>query len=212
MQRFAYLAVAALVLAGCGTTNPHAGQYQPSRPEPVLRGSTLPRAAAPAAGPRAAPSTGIGTLAANMAGGYMDAQESELRARLRLYGVGVGRIGDDIVLNLKGDDLFGSGSERLSFAARRTLDTVAAVLAHDNKTLIDVNGYTDTTGSADANLKLSQRRAEAVAEVLVDDGVAFERISPKGFGEADLKIPTGDHVNEPRNRRIEIRIVPKVQG
>ena len=85
----------------------------------------------------------------------------------------------------------------------RTLAGVAEVLRHYDKTLINVDGYTDTTGSDQYNLDLSQRRAEAVADILVGGGVAQDRISPaKGFGETHLKVPTGDNVNEPRNRRV----------
>jgi len=211
MKRFAILA-AALAFAGCQSERPYAPDYPPLRPSIGAPAGAAARTAAVPPAQRTVASTGMGTLAAGMAGNYMDRQEADLRGRLRMSGVGVGRIGDAIVLHLKGDALFAPASDRVSPDARHTLESIAAVLAHYNETLIDVNGYSDTTGSADANLKLSQARAEAVADVLADGGVAAERISPKGFGETDLKIPTGDNVNEPRNRRVEIRIVPRVQG
>jgi OmpA family len=69
---------------------------------------------------------------------------------------------------------------------------------------IDVTGHTDTSGSAASNLKLSERRAEAVAAELVRNGVPATSIVTVGRGEEDLLVPTADGVREPRNRRVEI--------
>ena len=49
-----------------------------------------------------------------------------------------------------------------------------------------------------------------MADELVNDGINPARISPRGYGETHLRIPTGDNVSEPRNRRVEIRILPHV--
>jgi hypothetical protein len=72
---------------------------------------------------------------------------------------------------------------------------------------VTVTGYTDTSGSADHNLELSERRAEVVAEELVRDGVPATDIVTIGRGEEDLRVPTADGVREARNRRAEIIIV-----
>ena len=69
--------------------------------------------------------------------------------------------------------------------------------------------FTDTRGTPDDNLKSSQKRADAVAAELRGDGIDGRRLSATGMGRLRLKIKTGDGVSEPRNRRIEIRIVPK---
>ena len=61
-------------------------------------------------------------------------------------------------------------------------------------------------------MSASQKRAKAVADVLIADGVSGNRVSSEGFGEARLKVKTGDHVKEPRNRRVEIRISPQATG
>jgi OOP family OmpA-OmpF porin len=71
-------------------------------------------------------------------------------------------------------------------------------------TRIEVNGYTDTSGSPRYNQGLSVRRAEAVAAELVKDGVPQNAISIQGFGETHLLVPTGPNVREPQNRRVEI--------
>jgi outer membrane protein OmpA-like peptidoglycan-associated protein len=73
-------------------------------------------------------------------------------------------------------------------------------------TRIEVNGYTDTSGTPQYNQGLSVRRAQAVAGELVRDGVPQSAISIQGFGETHLLVPTGAGVREPQNRRVEIVI------
>jgi outer membrane protein OmpA-like peptidoglycan-associated protein len=73
-------------------------------------------------------------------------------------------------------------------------------------TRIEVNGYTDTSGTPSYNQGLSVRRAQAVAGELVRDGVPKNVISVQGFGETHLLVSTGPGVREPQNRRVEIII------
>jgi outer membrane protein OmpA-like peptidoglycan-associated protein len=73
-------------------------------------------------------------------------------------------------------------------------------------TRIEVNGYTDTSGTPRYNQGLSVRRARAVAAELVRDGVPQDAISIQGFGDTHLLVPTGPGVREPQNRRVEIII------
>jgi OmpA-OmpF porin, OOP family len=73
-------------------------------------------------------------------------------------------------------------------------------------TRIEVNGYTDTSGTPQYNQGLSVRRAQAVASELVRDGVPKGSIGIQGFGETHLLVPTGAGVREPQNRRVEIII------
>jgi len=73
-------------------------------------------------------------------------------------------------------------------------------------TRIEVNGYTDTSGTAAYNQRLSVRRAQAVAAELVRNRVPREAITIQGFGETHLLVPTADGVREPQNRRVEIVI------
>ena len=67
-----------------------------------------------------------------------------------------------------------------------------------------MNGYTDTSGSAQYNQGLSVRRANAVAAELVRLGVPRNEIVAQGFGETNLLVPTPDNTREPQNRRVEI--------
>jgi outer membrane protein OmpA-like peptidoglycan-associated protein len=73
-------------------------------------------------------------------------------------------------------------------------------------TRIEVNGYTDTSGSPKYNKGLSVRRAKAVAGELVRDGVPQNVIEIQGFGDTHLLVATGPGVREPQNRRVEIII------
>jgi len=73
-------------------------------------------------------------------------------------------------------------------------------------TRIQVNGYTDTSGTPQYNQGLSIRRAQAVAAELIKDGVPQGAIAIQGFGETHLLVPTGPGVREPQNRRVEIII------
>ena len=69
-------------------------------------------------------------------------------------------------------------------------------------------GYTDTVGSASSNQRLSEQRAQAVANYLISRGVSSSRIRWMGFGETNLKVATGDNVTEAANRRVEVKIIP----
>jgi OmpA-OmpF porin, OOP family len=91
----------------------------------------------------------------------------------------------------------------------RAQQIIAEAAANSTKvsyTQIQVNGYTDTSGTAPYNQGLSIRRAQAVAAELVKDGVPKGAIAIQGFGETHLLVPTGPGVREPQNRRVEIII------
>jgi len=75
--------------------------------------------------------------------------------------------------------------------------------------MLKVGGYTDDVGSAAANLKLSERRAQAVRQAIVRDGIAPTRVQAEGYGE---KHPVADNATEEgraRNRRIALRVTKK---
>ncbi len=73
-------------------------------------------------------------------------------------------------------------------------------------TRLEVNGYTDTSGTPRYNQGLSLRRARTVAAELVRDGVPQSAIAIQGLGDTNLLVPTGAGVREPQNRRVEIII------
>jgi outer membrane autotransporter protein len=92
----------------------------------------------------------------------------------------------------------------LTDRARQIVREAANNSTHVQYTRIQVNGYTDTSGTPKYNEGLSVRRAEAVAAELVKDGVPRNAITIQGFGESHLLVPTGPGVREPQNRRVEI--------
>jgi outer membrane protein OmpA-like peptidoglycan-associated protein/opacity protein-like surface antigen len=94
----------------------------------------------------------------------------------------------------------------LTDKARQIIREAAENSTHVQFTQIEVNGYTDTSGTPQYNMGLSIRRANAVAAELVKDGVPRNVIAIHGFGETHLLVPTGPGVREPQNRRVEIII------
>jgi outer membrane protein OmpA-like peptidoglycan-associated protein len=92
----------------------------------------------------------------------------------------------------------------LSPRAREIVATAAAASTHVQTTKIEVNGYTDLSGTAAYNQKLSVRRAQSVEAELVKDGVAQAEIDIHGYGESNPLVPTAKGVREPQNRRVEI--------
>jgi|GEM_PF-6262402 outer membrane protein OmpA-like peptidoglycan-associated protein len=93
--------------------------------------------------------------------------------------------------------------------AKRVVAEAAAAYESDGMARVVVTGHTDTVGSAEYNLALSERRANSVAKELVANGVPADAIVTVGEGENDLLVPTGDGVAEPQNRRVEIAMPTK---
>jgi OmpA-OmpF porin, OOP family len=94
----------------------------------------------------------------------------------------------------------------LTDRARRIIREAADNSTRVQYTRIEVNGYTDTSGTPQYNMGLSVRRANAVKAELIKDGVPADSITTQGFGETQLLVPTGPGVREPQNRRVEIII------
>ncbi|GGJ03997.1 OmpA family protein [Neoroseomonas lacus] len=92
----------------------------------------------------------------------------------------------------------------LTARARQIIGEAAQARTTQAVTRIEVNGYTDTSGSAQYNQGLSVRRANTVAAELVRLGVPRNEIVARGFGETNLLVPTPDNTREPQNRRVEI--------
>jgi hypothetical protein len=103
---------------------------------------------------------------------------------------------------------FGLDQATLTEQNRRVIAQAAEDYRQGGRPTVTVGGYTDTSGSAEHNLELSQRRAEVVADELLREGVPGTDIVTLGRGEDDLLVPTADGVREPRNRRVEI-LVPQ---
>ena len=94
----------------------------------------------------------------------------------------------------------------LTDRARQIVKDAADNSTHVQYTRIEVNGYTDTSGTHQYNQGLSVRRARAVQAELVKDGVPQDAITIQGLGDTHLLVQTGPGVREPQNRRVEIVI------
>ncbi len=155
---------------------------------------------------------GIGALAGAGIGQYMDNQEAVLRAKLEGTGVGVTRVGDEIILNMPGNVTFDTDSDAIKSGFYDVLSSVTLVFEEYEQTYIDVLGHTDSTGSDAHNNDLSQRRAASVANYFSSQGVLYDRMMVRGFGErmpiASNETPQGRQ----QNRRVEIRIAPYTDG
>ena len=88
--------------------------------------------------------------------------------------------------------------------ARRVIEAAAQSYKATGSARIDVSGYTDLAGTQAYNLRLSQRRADAVAAYLIKQGVPKNVLDVKWFGKEHPRVPTPDGVREPQNRRVEI--------
>jgi outer membrane protein OmpA-like peptidoglycan-associated protein len=151
---------------------------------------------------------GIGALGGGAIGAYMDQQEAELRGALRGTGVGVVRNGDNIQLIMPSNITFATDQDQVMPAFYPTLNSVALVLKKYNRTLVDVNGHTDSTGDDNYNFQLSERRALSVANYLGSKGNDPRRFSVLGFGERQPIASNATEAGRAQNRRVEIELAP----
>jgi outer membrane protein OmpA-like peptidoglycan-associated protein len=214
------VAAAAVGLAGCQTTNPYTGEQQTSK---AAKGAGIGAAAGAVVGlltgddskerkKRALIGAGVGAVAGGSVGYYMDVQEAKLRQQLQGTGVSVTRMGDNITLNMPGNITFKTDSADLNSSFFSVLDSVSLVLKEYEKTIVEVAGHTDSTGTDQYNQALSQRRAQTVATYLTGKGVLDQRIITVGAGEghpvASNETPEGRQLN----RRVELTLAPITQG
>jgi len=213
--------LAALSLSACTSINPYTGDSQLSN----AAGGTLVGAGGGAVvgailggatgnDPRvgALIGAGIGGLTGAAIGSYMDQQEAELRAQLQNTGVSVTRQGNQIILNMPSNITFDTDSSRVKPQFNETLISVGLVLRKFDKTLVDVYGYTDSTGSDAYNQTLSQQRAVSVATVLAGQGVVQGRFYITGRGEEDPIASNANEAGRAQNRRVEIMLSPIAKG
>jgi len=140
-------------------------------------------------------------------GHRMDQQEKELR---EIPGVDVNRPSEgEIDVRLRNDVLFDVDSSELRPESRDTLRALAGNLSRYNDNVVDVEGHTDSTGTAEYNQRLSERRAASVADYLIDQGVQSGNITVYGYGEMRPRASNDNAEGRQLNRRVEIRIRPK---
>lgn len=215
LRLFVPVAAAAL-LVGCATSDPYSGQTQRSS---TMTGAGIGAAVGAAAGAlsgsgstsrrdRALIGAAVGAAAGAGVGAYMDRQEEQLRASTQGTGIEVDRRGDDIVLNMPSSVTFGFDSSELTTNARNALNDVSSILTQYTDTRVNIAGHTDSTGNADYNQRLSERRAEAVGNYLAQSGVSRNRLQMRGYGQTQPVASNDNETGRAQNRRVEITLSP----
>ena len=101
---------------------------------------------------------------------------------------------------------FNTNSATLSTDSQEQLGNIAAILKAYPNLRVKIGGYTDNTGDAGANLRLSQLRAESVRQQLASSGIAAERLEAEGYGDQHPVADNSTEEGRARNRRIAMRI------
>jgi len=146
--------------------------------------------------------TALARREAELAGAAADA----LRTRISTMRATRGTQGMQMSLD---DVAFAPGKSRLRAEANDSLAKVAEFVAQDPAKLIRIEGHTDSTGSANANQVLSQKRAEAVRDALVALGVEASRMTAVGVGAERPVASNEDADGRARNRRVDVILVEK---
>jgi len=189
-----------LLLGACATDGAHNAQ----------RGSVIDGAASAVGKGGADQRAVIGGMADSAVGAvvaqYMDKQADELKQLADAQ-----RIDDGIIVTLNEKVLFNFNSVALDGQARRSLRKIAGVFKKYDETNLTVVGHTDNQGTAEFNIRLSERRAKSVADYLVSLGIPLQRIRIMGLGLERPLADNGTPEGRARNRRVEIHIAPNAQ-
>ncbi len=208
-------AVATFGLAGCMTYDPYTGEEKTSS---ATTGSIIGAIGGAAIGAATSSKSdrGKGALigaasGAAIGGGigyYMDKQEAELRRKLEGSGVRVVRNGDQIELVMPGNITFDLNESTIKPSFSSTLESVALVLKEYDKTIIQIEGHTDSSGSDSYNQLLSERRASSVRDFLLNQGIMPKRTRAVGYGERYPVASNDTAAGREQNRRVELTLVP----
>ncbi len=204
------------MLLGC-TINPYTGEKQASKASiGVGIGAFAGAAVGALAGggsskerrKKALIGAGVGALAGGGVGYYMDVQETKLRAQLEGTGVSVTRVGEEIILNLPGNVTFATNNADVKSNFYGVLNSVSLVLKEYNKTVIEVAGHTDSSGSESYNQSLSVQRANSVGQYLGTQGLEHMRLITVGYGESYPVADNKSAAGRQQNRRVELTLSP----
>ncbi len=148
---------------------------------------------------------GVGALIGNQ----LDKQAAELRENMGSE-VGIINTGEELIVTMPQDILFAFDSDNVRADLRRDLRVLADSLYRYPDSRVDVVGHTDNIGSDSYNNALSVRRARAVANVLIGEGVPSYRLRATGRGRYEPVASTSSESGRAQNRRGEILIRPPV--
>ncbi|MBS3805029.1 MAG: OmpA family protein [Oleiphilaceae bacterium] len=210
--------VATVGLAGCMTYDPYTGEEKTSS---ATTGSIIGALGGAAVGAATSSKSDrgkgalIGAASGAAVGGgigyYMDKQESELRQRLEGTGVRVQRNGDQIDLIMPGNITFDVNQSSIKPSFTGVLESVGLVLNEFDKTIIQIEGHTDSTGAQSYNQLLSEKRASSVRDFLLNQGIAPNRTRATGYGPRYPIASNDTAQGREQNRRVELKLVPMEQ-
>lgn len=219
-RRLIIVATAVAMLSGCATSNPYDNQGQAQSSGGMSKTAkygglgALAGAVAGAAidhnhrGKGALIGAAVAGAASAGYGYYADKQEAALRESMANTGVEVQRQGDQIKLIMPGNITFATDSSAIASSFYSPLNNLASSLKQFNQNNIEIVGYTDSTGSRQHNMDLSQQRAQSVATYLTSQGVDQAHLSVRGAGP-DQPIASNADVNgRAQNRRVEVNLGP----
>lgn len=146
----------------------------------------------------------VGGTAGALIGNYMDRQAEEMQKDIQ--NAKIERIGEGIKITFDSGILFQTNSSDLQTAAKSNIESLAKILNKYEDTNIIVEGHTDSTGSADYNQQLSERRASSVASYATGLGVSGARFSTVGYGKTQPVSTNATVDGRQSNRRVEIAI------
>lgn len=146
----------------------------------------------------------VGGTAGAIIGQQMDKQARDLEEDLE--GAEVDRVGEGIAVRFDNSLMFDFDSAQLRSTARTELSNLAANLQKYPNTDLVIVGHTDSVGSDDYNMNLSQRRANAAREYLVGQGVSPNRVTTVGKGEREPVESNDTDAGRQQNRRVEVAI------
>ena len=195
---------AVLFLTACTETGPrqNTGTAAGAVAGGILGGIITGRPAGAAVG------AGIGAIAGGAIGQQLDIQAGELRAGFDDGRISVVNTGTSLVVTMPEAILFATDSAELTASIRKNLRVLAQHLNKYPSSNVQVIGHTDNQGAASYNLNLSRQRAAAVTQVLMNQGVAPQRVTSIGRGEDQPIASNLTPEGRAQNRRVEIIIIP----
>jgi outer membrane protein OmpA-like peptidoglycan-associated protein len=146
----------------------------------------------------------VGGAAGALIGRQMDKQAEELKRDLE--GAQVERVGEGILITFKSGLVFDHDSYALREETKTNLTDLAETLKKYDDTNILIEGHTDNTGEDAYNQKLSENRADAVENFLVQQGIKNGRVTTKGYGESQPLDNNESEASKQKNRRVEVAI------
>ena len=146
----------------------------------------------------------VGGLAGGFIGNYMDKQAAEIERDIQ--GAKVERVGEGIKITFSSGILFDVDKANLKDQYKSELAQLATILNKYEDTNILLAGHTDSTGSDEYNLQLSQNRARSVADYLTTQNVNPARFTTQGYGKSDPIASNETPEGRAQNRRVEVAI------